>query len=88
MGSDLSNGIEIALDPLQSDRKIYTLILKDHLLPPNPNGRREQATNSWQYDFSTTDCSTDSSTEPSEAKLFVPWDSFKSTYRGKPSNDT
>lgn len=82
------NGIEIALDVSQSDRKVYTLILKDHVLPQNPNNGREQSTISWEYNFSTTDCSTNDSAGLSEVKLFVPWDSFKSTYRGKPSNET
>lgn len=82
------NGIEIALDPLQSDRKVYTLILKDHVLPLNPDNGREQASTSWEYDFSTADYSTTPSAVPSEVKLFVPWDRFQPTYRGLPSNDT
>ena len=87
---DLSsyNGIEISLDPSQSDHKVYTIVLKDHILPPNPNNGPEQATTSWEYDFSTSACQPEASVELSELKLFVPWDRFKPTYRGKPINNT
>lgn len=87
---DLSsyNGIEISLDPSQSDHKVYTLVLKDHVLPPNSINGREQATTSWEYDLSTSEYQPEAFAELSEVKLFVPWDRFKPTYRGKPINNT
>lgn len=59
------------------DGKKYTFILKDEILPPDPQTGREQSTISWEYDFS--DASADS--------LFIPWTSLKPTYRGKPKDD-
>lgn len=49
---DLSkyDGIELNID--KSDEKVYTLILKDELLPKRPNGR-EQSTVSFEYDLRT-----------------------------------
>lgn len=87
---DLSsyNGIEISLNSSQSDLKVYTLTLKDHVLPPDPGTGREQATTSWEYEFSSEDGEANASTELSKLNLFIPWSDFKPTYRGKPSNDT
>ncbi|EXJ68050.1 uncharacterized protein A1O5_08665 [Cladophialophora psammophila CBS 110553] len=87
---DLSSfaGVEVSIDPLQSDDKVYTLILKDEILPPNPVGGREQSTTSWEYDFSTSKCrpGIDSPTTASCQSVFIPWDHFKPTFRGKPTS--
>lgn len=87
---DLSsyNGIEISLNPSQSDLKVYTLILKDYILPPDPGSGREQATTSWEYEFSSGHGEANAPAELSKLNLFIPWSDFKPTYRGKPSNDT
>jgi len=73
---DLSDyeGIIIAIK--KSDMKRYTLILKDDLLPKSPNGR-EQSTVSWEYDFGGAD----------SKKVFIKWDEFKPTYRGREKKD-
>ncbi|OAP60598.1 hypothetical protein AYL99_05600 [Fonsecaea erecta] len=78
-------GLEVSIDPLQSDDKLYTLILKDHILPPNASNGREQATISWEYDFSTSQCrpKIDSPTASSCQSVFIPWGHLKPTYRGK-----
>lgn len=87
---DLSSyhGIEISLDPSESDSKVYTLILKDVILPPDPRSGREQATTSWEYEFSAKDCQPNQCDGLSKLNLLVPWKSLKPTYRGKPINDT
>lgn len=59
----------------KSDGKKYTLTLKNEVLPKRTDGR-EQSTLSWEYDFVGND-----------AELFIPWDDFKPTYRGKPKSD-
>ncbi|PMD48273.1 NADH:ubiquinone oxidoreductase complex I intermediate-associated protein 30 [Hyaloscypha variabilis F] len=74
---DLSNYDGITLDIKKSDDKKYTLILKDELLPKSPNGR-EQSTVSWEYDFEGYD---------DGGKVFVHWDEFKATYRGREKKD-
>lgn len=81
-------GVEVSIDPSQSDDKVYTLIFKDEILPCDPVTGRERSTVSWEYNFTKSMCcpSVDhfSSTTTS---LYVPWDHFKPTYRGKPSDN-
>ncbi|KAI4760823.1 CIA30-domain-containing protein [Aureobasidium sp. EXF-3400] len=60
--------------------KRYTFILKDELLPRNPDNGREQATISWEYDFKP--CFGERSLEKG-GLVFVPWSGLKPTYRGK-----
>lgn len=74
---DLSAYEGIELDIVQADEKRYTFLVKDELLPRSPNGR-EQSTISWEYDFLA---------EKNGEKLFVKWEDFKPTYRGKEKND-
>jgi hypothetical protein len=74
---DLSKYDGITLDTVKSDGKKYTLILKDELLPKSPNGR-EQSTVSWEYDFKG---------DQNGAKVFVHWNDFKATYRGREKKD-
>ena len=72
---DLSSvlGLEIIIDSLQSDDNISTLILKAEILRRNPVSGREQATISWEYDFSTSKC------RPSlDEVLLVPWVALRS----------
>ncbi|KAI1616938.1 CIA30-domain-containing protein [Exophiala viscosa] len=89
---DLSplDGIEVSIDPSQSDHNVYTLILKDHILPPNPDNGREQSTVSWEFDFSTSNCHGTNrlGSASTTASIFMPWQHFKPTYRGKPCDDT
>ncbi|PMD22892.1 NADH:ubiquinone oxidoreductase complex I intermediate-associated protein 30 [Hyaloscypha hepaticicola] len=74
---DFSDYDGITLDIKQSDGKKYTLILKDELLPKSPNGR-EQSTVSWEYDFKG---------DNEGGKVFVHWNEFKPTYRGREKED-
>ncbi len=74
---DFSDYDGITLDIKKSDGKKYTLILKDELLPKSPNGR-EQSTVSWEYDFKGDD---------DGGKVFVHWNEFKPTYRGREKED-
>lgn len=80
-------GIELSIDPFQSDTNTYTLILKEHLLPPNPENGREQSTVSWEYDFSKSNFLVNSGDNNSSATVFIPWDHFRPTYRGKPCSE-
>jgi hypothetical protein len=70
---DLSSYDGITLDIKKTDGKKYTLILKDELLPKSPNGR-EQSTVGWDYDFNG---------DNDGGKVFVHWNDFKATYRGR-----
>lgn len=80
---DLSSfdGLEIILNAPESDNKRYTLICKDDLAAPNQDNGREQASISWEFDFTT---STASTTEGcAQRSIFAKWSDFKPTYRGK-----
>ncbi|KAJ5047323.1 uncharacterized protein L3040_003151 [Drepanopeziza brunnea f. sp. 'multigermtubi'] len=74
---DLSKYDGLVLDIAKSDEKKYTLTLKDELLPKMPNGR-DQSTVSWEYDFKAN---------PHGGKIFIQWDEFKPTYRGRDKKD-
>lgn len=65
--------------------KRYTFILKDELLPRNPDNGRDQATISWEYDFKP--CFGESNLEKG-GLVFVPWSGLKPTYRGKEKEHT
>jgi Complex I intermediate-associated protein 30 (CIA30) len=74
---DLSKSDGLLLDIAKSDGKKYTLTLKDTLLPKSPNGR-EQSTVSWEYNFNG---------DKEGSKVFVKWDNFAPTYRGREQKD-
>ncbi|KAJ4514274.1 hypothetical protein HRR83_006773 [Exophiala dermatitidis] len=76
-------GVEVSIDPSHSDNHVYTLILKDHLLPPNRDNGREQSTMSWEFDFSTADSVPAGDDDTTYRSLFIPWGRFRPTYRGK-----
>src|SRR5690242_12339777 len=85
---DLSgyHGIEIIFDPSKTDKKIYTFILKDELLLPDPISGRERSTVSWEFDIDkSTACAC--SDEPRFSQISIPWTSLKPMYRGKPKVD-
>ncbi|KAF2461146.1 complex I intermediate-associated protein 30-domain-containing protein [Lineolata rhizophorae] len=77
---DLSDYDGIEIKVAEADTKRYTFIVKDTLLPRNPDNGREQATISWEYDF----CVSPSELERgSVATFWIPWSALKPTYRGK-----
>lgn len=78
---DLSGYDGVELDIKKSDKKRYTLTLKDELLPKSPNGR-EQSTTSWEYEFTIAE----NKLEAGE-KVFVSWNDLKPTYRGREQKD-
>ncbi|KIV89082.1 hypothetical protein, variant 3 [Exophiala mesophila] len=86
-------GIEIVWDPVQSDNRVYTLILKDELLPLNPDNGRQRSTVSWEYDFggsqetATATTTAGGGVGSGPVVCFVPWSGLKPTYRGKPKED-
>lgn len=72
--------------PASTDDKVYTFILKDTLLPRDPDTGREQSTISWEYDFRVNDSATqkEARSEEHEVKTIgIPWREFKPTYRGR-----
>ncbi|KAJ5594289.1 uncharacterized protein N7459_000497 [Penicillium hispanicum] len=73
---DLSgyDGIELVID--RADNKVYTLTLKDEILPKRPDGR-ERSSLSWEYDFRAE----------GHGSIFVKWSDFRPTYRGKDRSD-
>lgn len=73
---DLSAYEGIELDVAESDGKLYTLILKDELLPDRPDGR-ERSSLSWQADLRFV----------GSGKVVVRWKEFRPTYRGKEVDD-
>ncbi|KAH8598936.1 complex I intermediate-associated protein 30-domain-containing protein [Bisporella sp. PMI_857] len=75
---DLSeyDGLEIKIEKV--DRKRYTFILKNEILPMSHNGR-EQSTTSWEYDFQLKDSNI--------RAVSIDWKDFKPTYRGKQLKD-
>ncbi|KAK5085024.1 hypothetical protein LTR24_007290 [Lithohypha guttulata] len=79
-------GIELVFDSSGTDEKTYTFILKDELLPPNPENGREQSTVSWEFDFSKKDAHACHDV-PRFHHISITWDVFKATYRGKPKAD-
>ncbi|KAF2267004.1 CIA30-domain-containing protein [Lojkania enalia] len=79
---DLSDYDGIRLDIGKSDGKKYTIIVKDELLPRNPENGREQATISYEYDFAVDESAVIESTS-----IFVPWKDLVPKYRGKEKND-
>jgi hypothetical protein len=80
---DLSSfeGIELQLDAKKSDGKQYTFIFKDHLPNNIPNSVREQSSLSWEADFMVS--GTSAAYNDDIVSVYLPWDVFKPTYRGK-----
>ncbi|KAF2691287.1 CIA30-domain-containing protein [Lentithecium fluviatile CBS 122367] len=75
------DGIQINLG--KSDGKRYTFILKDELLSPKLENGREQATVSYEYDFTNPE----DAAQAEHSFVFVPWKDFTPTYRGKEKKD-
>ncbi|KAJ5769135.1 hypothetical protein N7520_003694 [Penicillium odoratum] len=73
---DLSHydGLQIVLDEKHMDGKMYTITLKEEILPKRPDGR-EQSTVSWENDFYAKDAE--------DGVLFLRFVDFRPTYRGK-----
>ncbi|KAG4439804.1 hypothetical protein IFR05_004702 [Cadophora sp. M221] len=74
---DFSKYQGLVLDIAKSDEKQYTLTLKDELLPKSSDGR-EQSTISWEYDFKV---------DSDGGKVYIHWDDFNATYRGREEKD-
>ncbi|KAL5419362.1 hypothetical protein PMIN06_009048 [Paraphaeosphaeria minitans] len=76
---DVSHHDGILLNLGKSDGKRYTFILKDELLPQNPDNGREQATISWEHDFVVSE----DAAQAESSFVYIPWKKLKPTYRGK-----
>ncbi|OMP88368.1 hypothetical protein BK809_0003125, partial [Diplodia seriata] len=75
------DGIQIEI--AKSDTTKYTLNIKNELLPPDPDTGREQSTISYEYDF----VAPSPNTTAASSTIFIPWDQFKATYRGREDPD-
>ena len=63
----------------------YTFILKDDRPPPDSASDREKSTLVFECDF---ELPPDDETDKSDGKIvFMPWDAFNATYRGKVKKD-
>lgn len=82
---DLSafDGIELQVDAKHSDDKQYTLIFKDHLPDSDRRDAREQSSLSWEADFAVRCTSRSAADHDDLVSVFLPWEDFKPTYRGK-----
>lgn len=76
------DGIILSLDIAKSDNRKYTFILKDEILPLNPDNGREQSTTSWEFDFQLS-YSPKSGNDDKIEEIKIAWDEFQPTYRGK-----
>ena len=85
---DLSSfdGLELAVDTTHSDLKKYTFIVKDKLLPRDPDSGREQSTISWEFEFDMS--ALEPQLKDGKAFIFIPWQRFRATYRGKQRKDS
>ncbi|KAK0768332.1 hypothetical protein LTR02_017337 [Friedmanniomyces endolithicus] len=82
---DLGEYVAIRVEVEKGDKKRYTFILKDKLLPPDPENGREQATISYEADFELP-----SQTIPGDTHnrtVIIPFANLNPTYRGKLKKD-
>ncbi|GAB7361111.1 hypothetical protein MBLNU230_g1149t1 [Neophaeotheca triangularis] len=85
LGFDLHKYAGITLHLAKGDKKRYTFILKDEVLPKNSNDGRDQASISYECDFELPP-----QAEPGHSHdrtVFIPWESLNPTYRGKLKKD-
>jgi hypothetical protein len=73
----------LSFQVLNHSGKHYTFNIKDTLLPVDPVTGREQSTISYEYDFQIPE----NATLTKKNELFIPWESFNATYRGRPKED-
>ena len=82
----------------EQDNKVYTLILKDEETPGKRDDGREKSGISWEVEFRAgqkkeaekeegVGSDTSKRGEPGSTMVWVPWEDFKATYRGKEKKD-
>lgn len=67
------------------DGMVYTLVLKDEEPGEEGEGGRVRAGVSWEVDFGVGEGDGDG--DGDGVKVFVPWEEFRATYRGKEVED-
>nr|OQO06826.1 hypothetical protein B0A51_17445 [Rachicladosporium sp. CCFEE 5018] len=82
---DLSAYAGLQINVAKGDKKRYTLTVKDTLLPPSPDDGREQSTISWECDFELPPQAEPGHT--TNRQIFIPWESFNPTFRGRLKKD-
>ena len=65
--------------------KRYTFTVKDEILPPDPDTGREQSTVSYEYDFTIP--LRDKCEDSADTLVFIPWNAFNATFRGREKKD-
>jgi len=75
------DGIEVVVG--NGDGKVYTLILKDELASEKRDDGREKAGVNWEVEFRAGKKDEEEVERSSSTTVWVPWDEFKATYRGK-----
>lgn len=82
IADDKGRGMQILIALVE---KRYTFILKDDILPPDPDTGREQSTVSWEVDF---DIPAEAiGAQSSNESVFISFKSFNPTYRGRVKKD-
>ena len=81
---DLSAYDGIQVEVIKGDGKMYTLIVKDELPQSKREDGREISSVSWEYDFTPPQSSIGSR---QVTTVWVPWNEFKATYRGREKKD-
>ena len=79
----------------KGDGKVYTLILKDEEAAGKRDDGREKAGINWEVDFKVGEEKSNAEGGENETeddgvvmtRLWVPWEDFKATYRGKEKED-
>lgn len=75
---------------------MYTFILKDELLDPDPESGRERASVNWEVDFRVAGRKAGEEEEEvvvedgkggRSGAVYMPWKDFKPTYRGREVKD-
>ena len=65
--------------------KRYTFTIKDEILLPDPDTGHEQSTVSYEYDFTVPlrgNCE-----DSDDTLIFIPWNAFNATFRGREKKD-
>ena len=71
---------------VEGDGKVYTLIMKDEAAAGKREDGREKAGINWEVDFRVKG-EEDREKEGVTTTIWVPWDDFKATFRGKETKD-
>ena len=81
---DLSAYDGIQIEVVNGDGKTYTLIIKDEVPEEKREDGREKSSINWEYDFKAGGGELQADVN---MKVWIPWNSFNATYRGREKKD-